>query len=543
VSRAVRVASALYGLSILLSRVIGLIREGVIGRVLGDSAQADVYWVAFILPDFLNYLLAGGALSLVLIPLMQSAAARGGERAAWDCFWRITSPLAVFALGLTTLAWLSVDQLTELLAPGFKPQQREELIYLTRIILPGQIFHLIGASLSAKLQAHDRHRAPALAPLLYAGSIALSGLIFGERFGAEAFAWGVLVGSALGPFGCPLIALLRRGEGGRLSGRPRWELRHEELRSYLWRALPVMLGFSIVALDELIVKRFGTHLGEGSVAQLHYARTLMKVPMGVFGLALGMAAFPTLSRYCAQGRRAEALRLLGRSFKALLLLAALSQVALTACSAELAALIWGRERLSDEALSFIGSYCGALSLGLWAWASQGLIARGFYAMGQTWRPTLLGSVVTAAAVPLYLWASQLSPLALCFASSAAISSYVASLWWWVSRALRAEADHAETDHAETGSIEHERSASEPMALNIAKIALASAAGVAVARALNEHLGGVAAWGEGVTGVIWPAALKLAGSLGVTLCLIITLKIDVVSELSLKLKRRLALGSS
>ena len=77
-SRAVRLASLLYAASILLSRVIGLIREGVIGRVLGDSAQADVYWVAFILPDFLNYLLAGGALSLVLIPLLQSAAQRGG---------------------------------------------------------------------------------------------------------------------------------------------------------------------------------------------------------------------------------------------------------------------------------------------------------------------------------------------------------------------------------------------------------------------------------------------------------------------------------
>jgi putative peptidoglycan lipid II flippase len=455
VSRAVRAAALLYAASVLLSRVIGLVREGVIGRVLGDSGEADVYWVAFILPDFLNYLLAGGALSLVMIPLLQAARRGAGgattsgggadadadaDAEEWACFWRISLPVTLLTLTLTALAWAGADHLSPLLAPGFNPEQRALLTHLTRVILPAQVFHLCGAALSAKLQAHDRHLAPALAPLVYAGSVTLCGLLLGERLGAEAFAWGVLIGSALGPFGCPLAALLRGGEGGAMRVTLRqlargWEPRHPEVRAYITRALPVMLGLSVVALDELIVKRLGTSLEQGAVAQLHYARTLMRLPMAAFGLAIGLAAFPTLARLHAAGAREEVWALLRRSLEAVVLLAALSQVALSAAGAELAALVWGRVRLSDLALHSIGEYCAGLSVGLWAWAAQGLVARGFYAQGKTWLPTLIGTAVTLAALPLYALAAQSGALALTYASSAAISAYVVALWVWVGRDL------------------------------------------------------------------------------------------------------------
>ena len=75
--RVIGLASIIYGVSILLSRLVGLIRESVIGRTLGNSGEADVYWTAFVLPDFLNYLLAGGVLSIVFIPMFQGHLARG----------------------------------------------------------------------------------------------------------------------------------------------------------------------------------------------------------------------------------------------------------------------------------------------------------------------------------------------------------------------------------------------------------------------------------------------------------------------------------
>ena len=439
-SRAVRVATLIYAGSILLSRVIGLVREAVIGRVLGDQPEADVYWVAFILPDFLNYLLAGGALALVLIPLLQAASERGGSVERWITFWRVSAPVSLLTISMTILLWIFTPQLTPYLSPGFSADQMALLNRLTRIILPAQIFHVCGALISSTLQADDRHVAPALAPLIYTGSIIAGGLILGPTLGAEGFAWGVLIGSALGPLVCPLIAARRIG----LNFTPRWEPYHPELKRYLWRALPVMLGFSVVMLDELIVKRMATSFESGVVSQLHYARTLMRVPMGVFGLAMGMAAFPTLSRLIAQGKESEALALLRSATEVLLILVGISQVALTLSASEFAALIWGSQKLSSAGAQGIGLYCAALSLGLWAWSAQGLIARGFYARGQTWLPTLMGSITLFCCLPLYIyaqhelrWISELCiwldvtyrpGLGLALASSAAISAYVIALW-------------------------------------------------------------------------------------------------------------------
>lgn len=447
-SRAVRIAALIYTSSMLLARVIGLVREAVIGRILGDQPEADVYWVAFILPDFLNYLLAGGALALVFIPLLQASNERGGAEARWATFWRISAPVSALTVILTALLWMLTPQLVVHLSPGFDSDQLQLLSRLTRIILPAQIFHVCGALISSTLQAEDRHLAPAIAPLIYTGGIICGGLLLGPTLGAEGFAWGVLIGSMLGPFGCPLVGALRYG----LKWKPRWELSHPEVKRYLWRALPVMLGFSVVMLDELVVKRMATALESGVVSQLHYARTLMRVPMGVFGLAMGLAAFPTLSRLVARGEERAAIQLLRRSTEALLVLVGISQVALTLSGREFAQVIWGSRQLSQGGVEGIGVYCAALCVGLWAWSAQGLIARGFYARGQTWLPTLIGSLVLCVCLPLYgygarsdlLWLRSLSEvfqlgerpgLGLALASSASISLYVLALWTtlaWVS---------------------------------------------------------------------------------------------------------------
>ena len=248
-NRTVKIAAIIYAVSILLSRVIGLVREIVIGRILGDQPEADVYWVAFILPDFLNYLLAGGALSLVLIPLLQKAYNEGGHRVYWQCFWRISTPLSTFIILATITLWWFTPDLTPIISPGFTSEQFTLLNRLTRIILPAQIFHVCGGLISATLQAHDRHLAPALSPLIYTTMIILGGVVLGPTMGAEGFAWGVLLGSFLGPFVCPLIAAFSHG----IQFYPSWTLRHQDVKSYVWRALPVMLGFSIVVLDRQVL--------------------------------------------------------------------------------------------------------------------------------------------------------------------------------------------------------------------------------------------------------------------------------------------------
>ena len=118
-SRQIRIASLIWGASIIMSRVIGLIREAVFGRVLGTSGQADVYLAAFPFADFLNYLLAAGALSIVFIPIFGGYIARGEEDKGWEAF-NVIGTFATALIGVGVIAmWLAVPALVPIAAPGF----------------------------------------------------------------------------------------------------------------------------------------------------------------------------------------------------------------------------------------------------------------------------------------------------------------------------------------------------------------------------------------------------------------------------------------
>jgi putative peptidoglycan lipid II flippase len=436
VARRIGIASLIWGASIFLSRIIGLVREAVLGRILGGGREADVFLASFIVPDFLNYLLAGGALSIVFIPIFSGHLAKGDADRGWEAFSVIANFLLLLLSAATVGLWLGVPWLVSIVAPGFDEHQRAELVNLTRIILPAQVFHLVGGLLSAALQARDKHGLPALAPLLYTSSIVVGGLVGGTEAGAYGFAWGVLIGSVLGPFGLPLIGCLQTG----LSWRPVFRVRHPDLRVYLVRSLPIMLGWSIVVVDDWLLGRFGSIVGESTIATLHYSKTLLKVPMGVFGLAAGVAAFPTLSRLVAQGARAEAYDTLSTAVRRMLVLALASQVVLTTAGQEVATVIYGGKIPQDQYV-LMGWVLGIMSLGLWAWAAQTVLSRGFYALGKTWEPTLLGTITVVVTYPVYWGVARYGALGLAGASALAISLYTLVLAVRLRRYFPGVADH------------------------------------------------------------------------------------------------------
>lgn len=418
VARRVGIASLIWGVSVFLSRIIGLVREGVLGRVLGGGREADVFLASFILPDFLNYLLAGGALSIVFIPIFSGYLANGQTQKGWEAFSVIANFLLLLLGIATVVLWLATPYLVPIVAPGFDVEQRAQLVLLSRIILPAQVFHLVGGLLSAALQARDKHALAAMAPLLYTSSIVVGGLVGGQELGAFGFAWGVLVGSVLGPFGLPLIGCIRTG----LHWKPMLRLRHPDLKKYLFRSLPIMLGWSIVVVDDWLLGRFGSLVGSSTIATLHYSKTLIKVPMGVFGLAAGVAAFPTLSRMVAQQKHVQAYELLSSSVKRMLVLALGSQVILTVAGKEIAMVIYGGKIPPDQ-YHVMGLVLAVMSIGLWGWSSQTVLSRGFYALGKTWEPTLIGTVVVVVTYPMYDYLTRRGTLGLAVSSSTAISLY------------------------------------------------------------------------------------------------------------------------
>jgi len=407
------------------------VREQIIGRTLGASREADLYFASFTLPDFLNYLLAAGALSIIFIPIFLGYLERGDQEGGWKAFSAIANFILVVGSVGIALLMIFARPLTSLIAPGFtNPAEVETLVHLMRIILPAQFFLVVGGLLSAALQAQDRHFLPAMAPLVYSLGIIVGGLV-GAHYagmGADGFAWGVLAGSAIGPFALPLYGCLRTC----MRWYPILSYRNADLQHYLWLSFPIMIGFSIVVVDEWIIKNQASYLAEGTLSYLQYGRTLMKVPIGVFGMAAGVAAYPTISRMVATGGVAEAYCVLCRAVRLMLFATFAAQICMTLAGFEIAYLVWGlfSSRFSVADAHATGTILPFLCLGLSGWAAQTVISRGLYALGSTWLPTIIGTLVAILALPLYiLLRCQLGAIGLAVASSVAILVYVLLLGW------------------------------------------------------------------------------------------------------------------
>jgi len=183
---------------ILLSRVLGFFREWTVAHQVGSNAITDAYYAAFTLPDFLNYLVAGASLSVTFIPVFTKYAAEGREDEGWHVFSTVITFMGLLLAGLVVAGEVFAPQLANAIAPGFGPQEKARVIFLTRLMLPAQFCFYQGSILSAVQYAKGQFVIPSLAPVVYNAFIILGGVTLASRIGMTGFAVGVLVGALVG---------------------------------------------------------------------------------------------------------------------------------------------------------------------------------------------------------------------------------------------------------------------------------------------------------------------------------------------------------
>ena len=418
------VAAIALGVSVFLSRILGLVRDKVISYYFGAGTEADIYFTAFVVPDFLNYLLAGGYFSITLVPLLAMAFS-GDEEDGWRFFSSAVCWAALAITVLTVLAWLCVPVLAPLIAPGFSPEAQGRLAAFLRIILPAQICFLPGACFSAMLYYRRQFTVPALTPLVYNGCIIIGGVAFLYLFpgrGMEGFCWGVLGGAALGSLLLPMLAV----RAGGLRFFP--SLRHPYLKKVLLLALPLMLGQSIVALDEQFVRIFGSLTGDGGVSLLNYARRMMLVPVGVVAQAAGLASYPFLASLAAKGELKAFDSGLNRALITTLLVALPLSLWMIVAAEPIMRLIFQQGHFTASAATESGLLLSVMLIGVGFWAVQQILGRAFYAHQDTLTPALAGSAATAAALPVYWYgARSLGPAGVAVAGVIGIALYTGVL--------------------------------------------------------------------------------------------------------------------
>jgi putative peptidoglycan lipid II flippase len=386
--------------TVMLSRVIGYAREAYIAYAFGAGRQTDTYVAAFTLPDFLNYILAGGAASITFISIYTRFLAEKRDEDAKRTFSIIITVMTTVMIAGTIIAEVFTPEFVRWFVKDFKPDQIELCVHLTRILLPAQIFFYVGGVVSAVLLSHRLFLLPAFGPLLYNVFIILGGVVGGRHFGIASLAYGALAGSVVGPFLASVIGAVRIGTGY----RPSFDVTNPAFREWVKLSVPLMLGVSLVTADDWILR----HYAAGRVGEI--ARLFNEKRLKEFADTVNDSVY-----------RVSAASLLACS---LMMVAALPLIDL----------VYRRGQFTFADAQASALYFFWFSLSLILWSAQGLYARAFYAAGDTLTPMIAVSVITAASLPVYSMLFQaFGVVGLAWASDIGIGANLVAQAWLLHR--------------------------------------------------------------------------------------------------------------
>ena len=382
--------------AILLSRVIGYARDAYIAWAYGAGGATDAYVAAFTLPDFLNYIVAGGAASITFISIYTRFLAQKRDDDAQKTFSIIITVMTAVMIVGTILTEILAPQFVSWFVKGFSPQQIDLCVHLTRILLPAQIFFYVGGVVSAVLLSHRLFLFPAFGPIIYNLFIILGGVVGGRHFGIASLAYGALIGSVAGPFLASVIGAARIGTGY----RPSFDVTNPAFREWVRLSIPLMLGVSLVTADDWILRHYASS-GVGDITRLTFAKRLFAVPIAVLGQATGQASLPFFARLYNERRLKEFAGTVNDSVYRVAAASLLASGWMMVAALPLIDLVYRRGKFlfADSQTSAIYFFWFSLSLVLWS--AQGLYARAFYAAGDTLTPMVAVSVITLASLPVY----------------------------------------------------------------------------------------------------------------------------------------------
>ncbi len=389
-------ASLLLALMIGISRLTGFGRMVVTSHLYGQNQVTDAYNAAFNIPDTISIIIAGGALATGFVPVFTEYLSQGRAAAAQRTF-RAMFTLLIVIFGALTLAMIAATYTPwgTMLAPrNATPENLALYCHLLRILLVAQFIFVIGGMFTGTLNALRLFWYPALQPVFFNCGIILFGILGPKFFGAgiESQAWGALFGALAGSLIIQIPAIYRN----HLSLKPLWDLRDPGVRRVMRSLLPIVFGLAsgqIIAMN--LPRFFGAGLGEGAITALDNANRLMQVPIDVLASGPAIALYPTLALLAAQGRFEQMRFELASTLRRILVLTMLATALLVALRVPLIKLLLEHGKFDAADTKVTSTVLLCYAFGIVGLSVQRLLARGFYAMGETKAPVVIGVAAMA----------------------------------------------------------------------------------------------------------------------------------------------------
>jgi putative peptidoglycan lipid II flippase len=388
-----------------LSRITGIIRD--IGRttLFGRDWHTDAYVSAFSIPDLIYFLASGGALSAGFVPVFTGYLTKGEDEKAMRTFRVLMTYLGLLLLSLIVAFEVLAPQLVALLFPGMVGDEQKFTltVRLVRILLPAQFFFVLGSLFTGALWSLRYFAEPQVQSVLY-NLFILFGGILGAQFcahwlgkGIEGMAIGALTGAAVG---AGLVQARKLWQVG-MDFRPCFDWRDEGARQVLKLVIPVVFSLSVTQINAIILPRsFSSLLPHGAATAVEMANRIMQLPVALFGASVGIALFPTLSALATKEAIDDLRRQVASGLRTVLFMTVPTAVLMAVLREPIVALFfeYGRWKSSDTQATALALLF--YSFGVPAMSCQQVLARGFYALRDTWTPVWVGLLSFALAFTL-----------------------------------------------------------------------------------------------------------------------------------------------
>ncbi|MCC6551726.1 MAG: murein biosynthesis integral membrane protein MurJ [Polyangiaceae bacterium] len=400
-------------LGIVLSRLVGLVRQRVAAHYFGTSAVADVLAAAFRAGNITQNLLGEGTLSATFIPVY--ARLRGGGKAKEAAHFALSALglLIALAAGASLLGVVAAPWLSFLIAAGFDAEKLASTTRIVRIVFPMTGLLVLSAWGLGVLNAHRQFFVPYAAPVAWSLAQIAALVVFGAWMGqrgeplAEALAWGAFAGAGL------QLALLLPAARRLLGGlRPRFDTRDPSVREAASKLPAALIGRGIIQVSGLVDTLLVSFLGPGANAAFNYAQTIYLLPMSLLGTGEAAATLPEMARDMAEPdlerRNAALRRRLGASLARVTVLTVPATAALAVLGREIIRLLLQTGSFDQEATDRVVPLLAAYGLALLGNAGGRILITMSFALGDTRTPAryavyrVVVSTVVALALMRYL---------------------------------------------------------------------------------------------------------------------------------------------
>lgn len=295
----VRAAGAI-SLATTFSRILGYIKDMILAKYFGATGLSDVFFVAFRIPNLLRELFAEGSMSSAVVPVLKEAQVKYGQEETKKIVRSLFTFIILIVGTITLLGILLSPYIVTLIAPGFTEnlEKFHLTVLLTRIMFPFLFFISLAALTMAALNTNSIFFVPALAPCFLNLAIILLVVGFSNMFfnPIVSVAVGVTIGGLL-QWIVQVPHFYKNGFSLGFSGI------HPALKKIVLLIIPTSLAMAVNQINIFVSTIIASFLPEGSITYLYYSMRLIQLPIGVFGVAVGMAVLPTLSEHVAEGNK------------------------------------------------------------------------------------------------------------------------------------------------------------------------------------------------------------------------------------------------